>query len=169
MSTDVSEMTDTVEEIAFGAAETAAEVASDPVGAMRRQAKNLERKGRPAARRMNRQINRQIEYATAPAKDAFKTVTKTAARVSRELEPEKVAMRGLRLVKHQAKREDMIGDVAKQTLKLMNRSFKTVARVAGRFESASELAPRTHVEHRAATTTRRPARPSRTRRTRRAA
>ena len=168
MSTDVSVMTDTVEEIAFGAAETAAEVASDPVGAMRRQAKNFERKGRPAARRVNRQINRQIEYATAPAKDAFKTVTKTAARVSRELEPEKVAMRGLRLVKHQAKREDMIGDVAKQTLKLMNRSFKTVARVAGRFESASELTPRTHVEHRA-TTIRRPARRSRTRRTRRAA
>ena len=169
MSTDVSEMTDTVEEVAFGAAETAAEVAADPVGAVRRQVKSFERKGRPTARRVNRQVNRQLEYATAPAKDAFKMVRKTAARVAVELDPEKVAIRGLRLVKHQAKREDMVGDVAKQTLKFFNRSFKNVARVAVRLDNASDLNPRT--TDRVTTTTRRPARRSRTRtrRTRRAA
>ena len=167
MSTDVSEMTDTVEEVAFGAAEAAAEVAADPVGAVRRQVKSFEKKGRPTARRVNRQINRQIDYATAPAKDAFKTVAKTASRVANDLDPEKVAVRGLRLVKVQAKRDDMVGDVAKQTLKFFHRSFKTVARVATRLENASDLAPRATAERTA--TTRRPIRRTRTRRTRRAA
>jgi hypothetical protein len=166
MSTDISEMTDTVQEVAFGAAEAVAEVASDPAGAVRRQVKTFEKRGTPAARRVNRQINRQVEHATAPARDAFKTVADTAARMRRELDPEKVAMSGLRIVKHQAKREDRVGDVAKQTLKFFNRSFKTVARVAGRFETASELTPRASAER---STTRRPARRTRTRRTRRAA
>ena len=51
MSTDIRDMTDTVEEVAFGAAETAAEIASNPIGAVRRQVKGLERKGTPAARK----------------------------------------------------------------------------------------------------------------------
>jgi len=143
MSTEVRDITDTMEEVAFGAAETAAEVASDPIGTVRKQVKGLERKGTPAARRINRKINSQIDYATAPAKDAFKTISKTAERVVSELKPEKVAIKGLRLVKVQAKRPDMVGDVAKTTLRFFNRSFKTVARVANRLESASELAPRT--------------------------
>ena len=166
MSTDVRDMTDTVEEVAFGAAEAAVEVAADPIGAVRRQVKGLEKKGTPAARKVNRRINHQIEYATAPAKDAFKTITRTAERVAGELDPQKVVIKGLRLVRVQAKREDVVGDVAKQTLKFFNRSFKTVARVATRLETASELAPRATTQH---TTTRRPARPTRTRRTRRAA
>jgi hypothetical protein len=171
MSTDVSEMTDTVEQVAFGAAEAAAEVASDPVGAVKRQVRSFEKKGTPAARRVNRRVGRQIDYATAPARDAFKTVTKTAtttaARVRKELDPEKVAVRGLRMVKHQAKREDMVGDVAKQTLRFFNRSFKTVARVAVRLDNASDLNPRTTER----ITAQRPARRAtrRTRRTRRAA
>ena len=170
MSTDVSEMTDRVEEVAFGAAEAVAEVASDPVGAVRRQVRSFEKKGTPTARKVNRRINRQIEYAAAPAVDAFKTVRKTAAKtasqVAGQLDPEKVVIRGLRLVKVQAKREDVVGDVAKQTLKFFNRSFKTVARVATKFENASEVAPRTAPER---STIRRPARRTRTRRTRRAA
>jgi hypothetical protein len=143
MSTDVREITDTMEEVAFGAAETAAQVASDPMGTVRKQVKGLERKGTPAARRINRKINSQIDYATAPAKDAFKTISKTAERVVNQLMPEKVAIKGLRLVKVQARRPDMVGDVAKTTLRFFNHSFKTVARVATRLESASELAPRT--------------------------
>src|ERR1700719_2697336 len=90
MSTDVREITDTVEEVAFGAAETAAELASDPIGTVRKQGKGLERKGTPTARRVNRKINSQIDYATAPARDAFKTISKTATRVAGELMPEKV-------------------------------------------------------------------------------
>jgi len=171
MSTEVRDITDTMEEVALGAAEAAAEVASDPIGTVRKQVKGLERKGTPAARRINRKINSQIDYATAPAKDALKTISKTAERVVNELMPEKVAIKGLRLVKVQAKRPDMVGDVAKTTLRFFNRSFKTVARVANRLESASELAPRptasTAKAAKASANGRRPAR--RTRRRRRAA
>jgi hypothetical protein len=166
MSTDIKDVTDTVEEVAFGAAETAVRVASDPVGSVRRQVKNLERKGTPAARKVNRRLNAQLESATAPAKDAFKTITKTAERVASELVPEKVVIRGLRLVKVQAKRPDMVGDVAKKTLRFFNRSFKTVARVANRLESASETGPRTAAPRSAAPAsraTRRTARRSRRR------
>jgi hypothetical protein len=170
MSTDVREITDTVQEVAFGAAETAADIASDPIGAVRKQVKGLERKGTPTARKVNRRINSQIDAATAPAKDAFKTISKTAERVVGELMPEKVAIKGLRLVKVQAKRPDMVGDVAKTTLRFFNRSFKTVARVANRLETASELAPRTSAAAtKPAAKAKRPVRRTRARSRRRAA
>src|SRR6266480_2659492 len=123
MSTDIKDITDTVEEVAFGAAETAAEVASHPIGSVRRR------------------VNARIDAATEPARDAFKMISKTAARVADELVPEKVMLRSLRQIKSQAKRPDAIGKVAKRTLRLFNKSFKTVARVATRFEGASEIAP----------------------------
>jgi hypothetical protein len=141
MSTDIRDITDTVEEVAFGAAETAAEVASNPIGSVRRQVKSLERKGTPAARKVNRRVNARIDAATEPARDAFKMLSRTASRVADELVPEKVVLRGLREIKSQAKRPDAIGKVAKRTLRLFHRSFKTVARVANRFETASEITP----------------------------
>lgn len=163
MSTDVKEMTDTFEQVAFGAAESAAEIASDPIGSVRKQVKSLERKGTPAARKVNRRINAQFESATAPAKDAYRSFTKTAMRVAEELVPEKVVLRGFRMLKHQARREDMLGDASKQTLKLFNSSFKTVARYVNKFENATELTP-----HRTTAAASRPARRRSTRRTRKA-
>ena len=167
MSTDIKEITDTVEQVAFGAAETAAQVASDPIGSVRRQVKGLERKGTPAARKVNRRVNARWNAAAEPARGAFKvigktanTVQKSAVNVAGELVPEKVVLRGLRQIKSQAKRPDMVGDAAKRTLKFFNRSFKSVVRVATRFENASELAPASKPA-----TTRRPA----TRRSRRRA
>lgn len=154
MSTDIKDITDTVEEVAFGAAETAAEVASNPIGSVRRQVKSLERKGTPTARKVNRRVNAGIDAATEPAKDAFKAISKTAARVADELVPEKVVLRGLHQIKSQAKRPDAIGQVAKRTLRLFNRSFKTVARVATRFETASEFAPASKPAAKPATTRR---------------
>jgi len=141
MSTDIKDITDTVEEVAFGAAEAAAEVASNPIGSVRRQVKSLERKGTPTARKVNRRVNASIDAATEPARDAFKVISKTAAKVADELVPEKVVLRGLRQIKSQARRPDAIGKVAKRTLRLFNKSFKTVARVANRFENASEITP----------------------------
>jgi hypothetical protein len=160
MSTDIKDITDTVEEVAFGAAETAAEVASNPIASVRRQVKSLERKGTPAARKINRRVNAGIDAATEPARDAFKVISKTAAKVADELVPEKVVLRGLRQIKSQAKRPDAIGKVAKRTLRVFNRSFKTVARVAPRLESASEVAPASKPAAKPAMT-RRPARRSR--------
>lgn len=161
MSTDTRDMRETVEEVAFGAAETAAELASNPIGSVRRQVKSLERKGTPTARKVNRRVNAGIDAATEPARDAFKVISQTAARVADELVPEKVVLRGLRQIKSQAKRPDAVGQVAKRTLRLFNRSFKTVARVATRFETASELAPSAKAAKPA--TTHRPVRRSRRR------
>ncbi|OLC16578.1 MAG: hypothetical protein E6I23_04535 [Chloroflexi bacterium] len=135
MSTDIS----TVEEVAFGAARTAAEVASDPIGSARKQVKGLKRKGSPTARKVNRQLTEQINAATAPAMDAVKSFGKAAEKVAADLLPERIAMRGLHVVKVQAKRQDQVGEVAKRTLKMFNGSFKTIARVASRLEKASDL------------------------------
>ena len=134
MSTDIS----TVEEVAFGAARTAAEVAADPIASARKQVKGLKRKGAPTARKVNRQLSEQISAATEPARDAVKEFAKTAQKVAEDLMPERIALRGLHLVKVQAKRKDQVGVVAKRALKIINGSFKAIARVANRLEKASE-------------------------------
>ncbi|HEV2033676.1 MAG TPA: hypothetical protein VGU71_05680 [Candidatus Dormibacteraeota bacterium] len=155
----------TVAEVAFGAAKTVREVASDPIGSARKQVKGLERKGTPAARKINRRFNARLNAATAPAKDAAKTINasltkaakkaaKTAEKVANGLTPEritvwgvdvngklpeKIAIKGLSLVKVQARRQDVVGDVAKRALRVFNGSFKTIAKAATRLEHATEL------------------------------
>jgi hypothetical protein len=124
----------TVEGVAFGAAKSAAEVASDPIGSARKQVKGFEKKGAPTARKVNRQFNARLN-AILPEK-----VTLWGIEVNGKL-PEKVAIKGLHLVKLQARRQDMVGDVAKRTLRIFNGSFKTIARTANRFEQATELTP----------------------------
>jgi len=94
-----------------------------------------ERKGTPAVRRINRRIN-----ALLP--DRVKVF---GVEVNEKL-PEKLAVKGLQLVKVQARREDVVGDVAKRTLRIFNGSFKTIARTATRLEQASELTPRRPAE-----------------------
>jgi hypothetical protein len=128
MSTDISDTATTLEEVAVGAAEAAAEVAFNPVGAARKQVRNFERKGTPAVRRINRRIS-----AMLPEK-----VTVFGLQVDDRL-PEKLAIRGLHAVRDQARRQDMLGGVAKRTLKIFNGSFKTLARTATRLEEASQL------------------------------
>jgi len=130
MSTEFADTATAVEEFAVGAAKTAAEVASDPVGAVRKQARSFERKGTPAVRRINRRLN-----ALIPDR-----VTVFGVEVNDRL-PEKLAIKGLHMVKLQARRHDVMGDVAKRTLKIFNGSFKTIARTATRLEQASDLTP----------------------------
>src|SRR6266852_4572066 len=168
---DMSTDTSTVEEVAFGAARTVAEMASDPIGSARRQVKGLERKGTPTARKVNRRLSRQFSAATAPAKDVVKgfakkldQASKSAERVVGDLLPERIAVRGLQLVKVQAKRQDAVGDVATQSLKIFNGSFKTVARVASRLANASELPGRQAAAPRKARTARRTVRRTTSRR-----
>src|SRR6266568_2943785 len=139
MSTDFSDTATAVEEVAVGAAQAAAEVATDPIGAARKQARSFERKGTPAVRRINRRLN-----ALMPER-----VTVFGVEVNEKL-PEKLAIKGLQLVKVQARREDVVGGVAKRTLRIFNGSFKTIARTATRLEQASELAPRRVRERRPA-------------------
>jgi hypothetical protein len=128
MSTDVSDTATTFQEVAIGAAGAAAEVVSDPVGAARRQARNFERKGTPAVRRINRRLN-----ALMPDR-----LTVFGLEVNDRL-PEKLAIKGLHIVRGQARRQDVVGGVAKRTLKIFNGSFKTIARTATRLEEASSL------------------------------
>lgn len=137
MSTETTfgEAATTVEEVAFGAAKTAAEVASDPIGSARKQVKGLEKKGAPTARKLNRRFNARLN-AILPEK-----VMLFGIEVNGKL-PEKVAIKGLQLVKVQARRQDMVGGVAKRTLRIFNGSFKTIARTATRLEQATTLAPR---------------------------
>lgn len=130
MTTDFADTATAVEEFAVGAAETAAEVATHPVGAVRKQVKSFERKGQPAVRRFNRRLNAMIP-------DKVKVL---GIEVNGRF-PEKLAVKGLHMVRGQAKREDMVGMVAKRTLKAFNGSFRTIARTATHLEEASELAP----------------------------
>jgi hypothetical protein len=134
MSTEIkfADAATTVEGVAFGAAQTAAEVASDPIGSARKQVRGFEKKGAPTARKVNRRFNARLN-AILPEK-----VTLWGIELNEKL-PEKVAIKGLHQVKLQARRQDMVGDVAKRTLRIFNGSFKTIARTASRFEQATEL------------------------------
>jgi hypothetical protein len=168
MSTDI---TSTVEEVAFGAARAAREVASDPLGTARKQVRGLERKGTPAARKLNRRLTNQFNAATAPAKDAVTGIakkldqaTKSASTMAGDLLPERFVLKGLQLVKVQAKRQDPMGEVATQALKIFNGSFKTIAQVANRLERASELPARHTAAPRKARTARRSTRRTTSRR-----
>lgn len=148
MSAEFSDTATSVEEVAVGAAQAAAEVATDPIGAARKQVRSLERKGTPAVRRINRRLN-----ALLPQK-----VSIMGVEVNDRL-PEKLAIKGLHMVRSQARREDMFGGVAKRTLRMFNGSFKTIARTATRLEQASELTPRPQqAERRPVRRTRRTAR-----------
>ncbi|MHB8589132.1 MAG: hypothetical protein ACYDA0_09800 [Candidatus Dormibacteraceae bacterium] len=137
MSTEIkfTDAATTVEEVAFGAAKTAAEVASDPIGSARKQVKGFEKKGAPTARKVNRRFNARLN-AILPEK-----VTLWGIEVNQKL-PEKVAIKGLHLFKLQARRQDVVGDAAKRTLRIFHGSFKTIARTATRLEHATELTPR---------------------------
>jgi hypothetical protein len=124
-----------VEEVAVGAAESAAEVVTNPVGAARKQVRSFERKGTPAVRRINRRIN-----ALLPDR-----LTIFGVEVNERL-PEKLAIKGLHGIRGQARRDDLVGGVAKRTLSVFNGSFKTIARTATRLEEASQPAPHREAE-----------------------
>src|SRR5258708_16437721 len=108
-----------VEEVAIGAAQTAAEVASDPIGSARKSVRGFERKGASTARKVNRRFNARLN-AILPEK-----VTLWGIEVNDKL-PEKVAIKGLQLVKVQARRQDMVGGGAKRTLRIFHAPFKPI-------------------------------------------
>ena len=175
----------TVAEVAFGAAQTVAEVASDPIGSARKQVKGLERKGTPAARRVNRRFNARLNAATAPAKDAAKTINARLSQAAKRAEkvanglmperftvwgvdvdgklPEKVAIKGLHLVKVQARRQDVVGDVAKRALRMWCHGIVSDERLATRLEHATEMATKSPAASKPATRT--VTKPGRVRRT----
>ncbi len=153
MSTEIrfGETATMVEEVAIGAAKTAAEVASDPMGSARKSVKGFERKGAPTARKYNRRFNARLN-AILPEK-----VMLWGIKVDEKL-PERVAIKGLHMVKLQARRQDVVGGVAKRTLRIFHGSFKTIAQTAARLEQASELTPHRETMVKPVATVRRPRR-----------
>jgi len=139
MSAEFADTATAVEEVAVGAAKSAAEVVSDPVRSARKQVRAFERKGTPVVRRINRRLN-----ALMPDK-----IKVFGIEVNGKL-PEKIAVKGLQMVRVQARRPDMVGDVAKRTLRIFNGSFKTIARAATRFEQATVLNPQRQAERKPA-------------------
>ncbi len=139
MSAEFADTATAVEEVAVGAAKSAAEVVSDPVRSARKQVRAFERKGTPVVRRINRRLN-----ALMPDK-----IKVFGIEVNGKL-PEKIAVKGLQMVRVQARRPDMVGDVAKRTLRIFNGSFKTIARTATRFEQATVLNPQRQTERKPA-------------------
>jgi len=105
----------------------------------RKQVRAFERKGTPVVRRINRRLN-----ALMPDK-----VRVFGIEVNGKL-PEKIAVKGLQMVRVQARRPDMVGDVAKRTLRIFNGSFKTIARTATRLEQATILNPQRQAERKPA-------------------
>ncbi|MGA8923528.1 MAG: hypothetical protein WB682_10320, partial [Candidatus Dormiibacterota bacterium] len=121
MSNEFSDTATTVEEVAVGAAKAAAKVASDPMGSARKQVRGFERQGTPTVRRINRRFNARLNArlnALRPEK-----VTIMGLELDGKL-PEKFAIKGLQMVKLQARRQDVVGGVAKRTLRIFNASFK---------------------------------------------
>ena len=135
MSTELRVTGAAIEEVAAEAAKTARKVTAGPVRSARKHVKGIERRGTRVARRINRRFSEQV-HALAPEK-----VTVWGLKLNGKL-PERAAVKGLHLVKVQARRQDGMGVVAKRTLHMLNTSFRTIARVATRFEQASELTPR---------------------------
>ena len=149
MSTELRETAAALEEVAAATAKAARHAADRPVRTARRHVKGIQRRGVRAARKINRRIDAQVR-AIKPEQ-----VQVWGLDVDARL-PEKAAMKGLHTIRAQARRQDRVGVAAKRTLRILNRSFKSIARIATRFEEASELTA--HQTVTAKTTSKTPAR-----------
>ena len=134
MEFEVKEITETVSDdagrvadMAAGAVAEAADAAVHPIATFKKQARRLEKKGRP----ITRAAEKDVEKAT---EQAFEITTDV---VSGAL-PERVALAGIKMLKGQARRNDMVGDVAYRTLKLMNMGLERALKTLNKFEDASE-------------------------------
>src|SRR2546428_194992 len=111
MNAEFASTATAVEEVAAGVARSAAEVVSDPVRSARRQVRAFERKGTPVVRRINKRLN-----ALLP--DRLRVF---GLDVNGKL-PEKVAIKGLQLVKVQARRPAEAQGRSRRQLRLQPRA-----------------------------------------------
>jgi hypothetical protein len=131
MSTQFSDAASAVEEVATSAAKVARKVAADPVGTARKQVTVIERRSARVARRINHRVNARLRTLTPEKVDVWGLELNTRF-------PERAAVKGLHIVKAQSRRNDPMGRIAKGTLRLLHASFRSIARLATRFEQASE-------------------------------
>jgi gas vesicle protein len=127
MATESSEELSTqAVDTATGAAVEVAEAVTDPAGSATRQVRRLERAGAPVNRRLEGQVRRVAERAAD-----------TTAKLLDGSLTERFVVRGLRLVKEQARREDLVGLAAYRSLELLHGGFGNAARSLSRFQDAS--------------------------------
>jgi hypothetical protein len=127
-------------DLVTGAAVTVAENVTRTVSHPVREARKIERRGAAANKRFGKDVAGLMED-TVEAIDAMM--------------PEKVALRGIHVIKDRARRKDLIGDVAYRTLELVNGGLEAVLGTLNRLERATEPPTRPGTTHT------RPARPVR--------
>src|SRR5579871_3895240 len=136
MRTDTAHAEETLANAATGAVVSMAGAAADPVGTTRRQIRRLSKQGEPVNRRISRRAERTAENIAETADDV----------VSGNL-AERVALRGIRIVRNRARRRDMFGDVLYGGLSLLNSVLDGTARELNKFQDASQP-PARGSEHR---------------------
>lgn len=141
MATKSDELTTQAADAATGAAVEAAEVISDPAGSATREVRRLERTGAPVNRRLQRQVRRAAEQAVG-----------NTGKLLKGSFTEDLVVRGLRLVKNQARRGDLVGFAAYRSLELLHGGFGSAARSLSRFQDASQPPARPTKEGRGAAT-----------------
>jgi hypothetical protein len=141
MATRSEEPSTQAADTATGAAVEAAEVISDPAGSASRQVHRLERSGAPVNRRLRRQVRRAAEQAVG-----------TTGKLLNGSFTEDLVLRGLHLVKDQARRGDLVGFAAYRSLELLHGGFGSAARSLSRFQDASQPPARPTKEGRRAAT-----------------
>ena len=127
-------------DLVTGAAVTVAENVTRAVNHPVREARKIERRGAAANKRFGKDVAGLMED-TVEVIDAMM--------------PEKVALRGIHVIKDRARRKDLIGDVAYRTLELVNGGLEAVLGTLNRLERATEPPTRPGTTHT------RPARPVR--------
>ncbi|HEY8681232.1 MAG TPA: hypothetical protein VIN01_09290 [Candidatus Dormibacteraeota bacterium] len=127
-------------DLVTGAAVTVAENVTRTVSHPVREARKIERRGAAANKRFGKDVAGLMED-TVEVIDAMM--------------PEKVALRGIHVIKDRARRKDLIGDVAYRTLELVNGGLEAVLGTLNRLERATEPPTRPGTTHT------RPARPVR--------
>ena len=127
-------------DLVTGAAVTVAENVTRTVSHPVHEARKIERRGAAANKRFGKDVAGLMED-TVEVIDAMM--------------PEKVALRGIHVIKDRARRKDLIGDVAYRTLELVNGGLEAVLGTLNRLERATEPPTRPGTTHT------RPARPVR--------
>ena len=113
----------TVADTATGAAIEAAEAVSRPGRPLRR----LQRRGFP--------VNRELANR---AENLVRDTARTAREVLDGTIPERVATRGLRIVKTRARQHDTVGDATYRVLELVHDGLGTAARTFDRMHEATQ-------------------------------
>ncbi|MDQ6636181.1 MAG: hypothetical protein M3Y62_00130 [Candidatus Dormibacteraeota bacterium] len=141
MNEDTKTLQERTADTTAGVISETAKAASHPRRSARKRVTSLERSGAPTARRARRQAAQLVTGAASA----------TTALVDGTI-PSQIVLRGLGLVRSQARRHDLVGEAAYRTLQLVHDGFANAVKSFARFEAASEPPVRTRVSRAAPST-----------------